>query len=244
MTAGEQRLWDYLTIHGYKFDFEPSVSGRMKRPDFLVPHGDHGVVLEVKDLVKDRVPRDDDKARNFDPYRGTRDKINQARQKFREFKDHPCGLVIFNVGDPHTRLDHESIFAAMLGDQGIGMDFDPTRGRARPESARGVFVPGRGSMLHGPKEIQQNRTVSAVIALEQQLLASKRSTCIGVLPAANGARQPLTVLRVVVCKNPAARHPIPQGFFCGPCDECWECDGLRLERTFCGSEVSALQFPN
>ena len=56
----------------------------------------------------------------YDPYPRIREKIDQAREKFKEFKDHPCSLVLKNNGHAFVHLERPAIMlGAMYGDAGF-----------------------------------------------------------------------------------------------------------------------------
>lgn len=62
----------------------------------------------------------------YDPYSAIREKINAGREKFQNFKEHCCSLILFNVDAPLVHLDDFWIvMGAMLGD--LGMTFPVSR---------------------------------------------------------------------------------------------------------------------
>ena len=56
----------------------------------------------------------------FDPYPPIREKINQGRDKFKQFKEYCCGLVLYNAGQPFVMLEEDHVMlGSMYGDSGF-----------------------------------------------------------------------------------------------------------------------------
>ena len=85
----------------------------------------------------------------WDPYGPIREKIDQARKKFKEFKDYPCSLVIHLTHGFALIDDPKVIFGAMHGDPGFEFLVDKEKGRLVPDSQREVFTKdGRMTQPH------------------------------------------------------------------------------------------------
>lgn len=259
-TVSEQCFADYLDEYGYDWEYEPQFPGKSKKPDFRVRRDAIECLLDVKERSPKHAPPG---ARNFDPIKGVRKKIEEGREKFKAFGDHLCGLVLYNNGDCDTRFNPWCIFGAMLGDPGLTVPFDVKAGTLDVESAQSEFLPRGGKMIRHytplvPHESTMN--ISAVIVpslygvpnpefdravqneidrrqdhLGRSLHADERAVVVWEV----GPGVPPTlkrVPRVVVCTNPFAR-PFPDSIFDSPYDERWAIHNDSLERVFAGSQV-------
>ena len=111
----ELLLEGYLRNHGYAdVDFEPEIQGTSRRPDYRLRSTGVEILLEVKEF---RAETHDFRTGFdvFDPYPPLREKINAARNKFKDLKQHCCCLVLYNVDKPLILLDWKHIYGAMLG---------------------------------------------------------------------------------------------------------------------------------
>lgn len=82
-TVGESIFEDYLTAQGLTFEFEKEHAGKTKRPDYTIEWHCQTIVLDVKDFdPPDRFPTG---SGAFDPYPPIRERINQGRDKFKQF---------------------------------------------------------------------------------------------------------------------------------------------------------------
>lgn len=138
---------EYLRSQGIRnWEYEPEIPGKTKRPDYLlnfdgVPH-----VFEVKEF---RIDTGEvfGGCGAYDPYPRIRQKIDDAREKFKEFKDMCCCLVLYNVNIPLVHLnDPLIVMGAMLGDFGISLPTDLESGRPVAEPVS-TFL-GRGKMIN------------------------------------------------------------------------------------------------
>src|SRR5260370_23231221 len=113
-TESERLFEMYLQTSGYlEFEFEPRISNGTARPDFLVTAANGPVLFEVKQFQ----PAAEDfqlGGGSYDPYGPIRDKIQEGRTKFREFKQNPCVLVLCNAGKPLVDLLWEFLYGAMI----------------------------------------------------------------------------------------------------------------------------------
>jgi len=240
-TESEKIFEQYLNENDYSnWEFEPPISGCSKRPDYLLRWASGEYLLEVKELHQKGEFQTG--ARNYDPYSGMRNEIDEARKKFKEngFKNRPCSLVIFNLGDMDAMTGHpQVVFGAMLGDLGFSMKIDISMGEAVPDSEKNGFQ-GRAKMQ--PK---RNTRINAVIVLQQMAVYDPcymRDVNRKLLEAEEIKKRPLEpvealeiqhafinkferrksfVFHLVTHENPHALFPLPEGLFCGTYDERW-----------------------
>jgi len=237
-TESEKLFGAYLDAHGYSgWSFEPTIDDCPKHPDFLLPYNSGNLLFDVKQRAwRDHKPG----ARQIDAVKGIRDEIQEARKKFKNFKDFPCSLVIYNAGDPDTLLHSFFVFEAMLGEfvhvYPVSLD-----GTSPPYGARNEFSGRKGSMVGNRQNLDyQNRTISAILVLEKTLAPE----CIHAFREAIDLVHPPAVTyihRVVVCENPGAKKRLPRELFVGRYDERWAIVDGRLGTVFSGAGVGDLE---
>ncbi|MFA5292634.1 MAG: hypothetical protein WC496_06315 [Phycisphaerae bacterium] len=130
----------YLNSNGFKgkWTYEPLISGKSKKPDYLLDYNGQECFFEVKELRKKN--NEPTKWPAFiDPYISLRTEIHDAKKQFKEFKKYSCSLVIFNVNDRQARLMPLDVLGAMLGNLGVEMDFDATKGKQSKEQKEVPF---------------------------------------------------------------------------------------------------------
>ncbi len=117
-TPGEVAFEKYLAFHRITFEFEKEHPGKSKRPDYTIEWEGKTIVFDVKDF--DPPKTFSMGFGSFDPYPPIREKTDQGRDKFKEFKEHCCGLVLFNAGAPLISLENPDIMlGSMYGDSGF-----------------------------------------------------------------------------------------------------------------------------
>jgi hypothetical protein len=161
-TQGEILFEQYLATQRLEFEFEKTYPGKSKRPDYTIEWNDQPVIFDVKDFdPPENLPR----SGAYDPYIGIREKINQGRDKFKEYKEFQCGLVLRNLGHPLVST-HEPyvMLGAMYGDSGFTIPVNTTTGMGDMEGVRRGFL-GRGKMIRRNSSRYQNTTISAIITL-------------------------------------------------------------------------------
>ncbi len=259
----EVLLEQYLVASGLsEFQFQREFPSKARRPDYaLSVQSGHEILLEVKEF---RSTLSDFRSGAYDPYVHIREKIQQAREQFKEFKEHCCCLVLFNRDKPLVDLNWQTIYGAMLGNLGFGIPMNPETGMAQEESTQQVFM-GGGTMVRyqGEQPLEpQNRTISAIIVLDLLPVGDRRFKSYILhlerelrrevdweehLQLANECRGTdrdvtLTQLRAVVHENPDARIQLPQELFSGPWDERYGRDqDRRIRRLYVGPEISKLE---
>jgi len=247
-----ERYLDSTGLQG-KWTYEPSTPGKSKRPDYLLDHNGVQYWFEVKELRKK--PSEPTKwPAHINPYSSLRAEIDEARKKFKEFKDYSCSLVVYWIDDVQGRfLDAEHVLGAMLGNLDITADYDPAKGELVAGSERNAFL-GGGKMVNPRSGKPQNTTISAVVVLEQFLDNTELERVVSEeikkhdkelsgpeLVKLRGklyAGHPIqTVPRIVVVENPYARIAFPADLFMGHFDERWRLRKGQVERVFAGTEL-------
>lgn len=250
----------YLTEHGIaEWDYEPEIKRKNQRPDYRVNFRGAPLFFEVKEFR--RVPSEPLPAGGaYDPYPPIREKINAAREKFKEFKEFCCSLVLRNVNAWLIDLDVPWIVqGAMLGDFGLRFAVDTKSGIALGEPTWTYLK--RGKMVDYKRMQPQNTTISSLVVLElfpvgQRIVAietARREKEIGRALQVEeffdfigslrtkGLDIRHKVLRAVVHENPYARIPLPREIFVGPYDERFGPEGDHLTRVFVGAETRLLE---
>jgi len=201
---------------------------------------------------------------SYDPYGAIRDKIQEGRRKFREYKQYPCGLVLYNARKPLVDLRWEFIYGAMLGNLGYSMPFDRAKGVLvdKPTLAP-VFT--RGGEMHREKDSvpiePQNTTISAIVVLELlpvgkrrlEVEVAKRAIELGrgltyedyfrLVDSSRGTERDVSLrqLRTVTCLNPYRRIAFPELLFRGPYDECYGEVSMELQRMYVGEQLKQIE---
>jgi hypothetical protein len=254
-TESEKLFEQYLDSSGFagKWTYEPLIEGKTKRPDYLLHWGACHCFFEVKELRKK--PSEPTKwPAHINPYSSLRAEIDEARRKFKEFKEYSCSLVVYCIDDALGRfLDAEHVLGAMLGDLGITAEYDPEKGEVIAGSEKNAFLSG-GRMVNPRDGTPQNTTISAVVVLGQfrDNIEIERALSEEVKkhdkelsgPEIMGLRMELytdhpvkTAPRVVVVENPFARIALAADLFMGLFDERWRLREGRVERVFAGKKL-------
>lgn len=87
-TVGELLFQNYLDGMRYPYEFEKEFPGKSKRPDYTVTKNSV-FLFDVKDFER-YMPLG---GGFYDPYPRIREKIEEGREKFKEFKEYPCSLL-------------------------------------------------------------------------------------------------------------------------------------------------------
>lgn len=244
-TPGEAAFEAYLRSQGITdFIHEKPFPGKSKRPDYSVTLVGREHLFEVKDI--DSEPPGPGFG-FWDPYGPIREKIDQARKKFKEFKDYPCSLVIHLTHGFALIDDPKVIYGAMHGDPAIEFLVDKEKGRLVPDSQREVFTKD-GRMTQPHWKDPQNTTINAIIALRGIRIGEKRF--VHEYLAQFGGDEAYAHLGddvgydkneigrgVVVFENVDARVPLDRQLFRGRFDERWGADGDAVTRIFAGLGV-------
>lgn len=246
-TPGELLFQQYLEAMRYPYEFEKNFYGKSKRPDYTVTTKDGLVLFDVKDF-EPYMPLG---FGAYDPYPRIREKIEEGREKFKEFKDYPCSLVLKNNGNALVHLESVDIMlGSMYGDSGFTFPVDTTLGRAVGPTKRAFL--GRGKMIRPTRH--QNTTISALITLRHVGVGMRQYRTMvkkyphlsfeETLAAAaeafpnfdSGEKQ----LGVIVWENAVARIPLSRELFTGPYDERWGFEDGHQSIVFRGVKLADL----
>ena len=245
-TQGELLFERYLTAQTLPFEFEKVQLGKSKRPDYTIEWQGRPVVFDVKDFDPPAGLKPG--FAQVDPYPAIREKINQACDKFREYKEFCCALVLRNLGNPNVGLNRaDFMLGAMYGDRGFTF---PVSGRNGIDvgAMQPAFL-GRGKMIRPNWSKPQNTTISALVTLTiiqphyQRLREMKlanpheqidecEAQLKAMIPDYDAA---LEVPRVIVWHNAVARIGFPSDLFCGPYDSHFGIVAVEQGITFRGS---------
>jgi hypothetical protein len=205
----------------------------------------------------------------YNPYPRIREKIEEGRKKFKEFKGYPCSLVLKNNGNAFVHLETPDIMlGSMYGDAGFRVPVWVGNGRMpseRPDLERAFL--GGGKMIRPTRH--QNTTISAIITLRHVGVGSRRIDKVWQeLKRASevfGADDFLAAyeevcalatqrypnfdpeekrLCVIVWENAVARIPLSRELFTGPYDERWGCEDGRQLIVFRGEKLAELSEGN
>lgn len=267
-TESERLFETYLEASGYlEFTFEPQVSEASKRPDFVLDLSRGSSQLKLVLEVKEFQPTPADFALGggfYDPYGAIREKIKEGTKKFREYKQYPCGLVLYNAGKPLVDLRWEFIYGAMLGNLGYSFPFDPEAGRLVDKPAlTPVFT--HGGQMHRERDSvpiePQNTTISAILVLELfpvgkrrfEIEAARKARELGralrfeeyfrLVDSSRGTERDVSLrqLRTITCLNPYKRIAFPERLFHGPYDECYGELSGELQRIYAGEHLKEIE---
>ncbi|MGA2235636.1 MAG: hypothetical protein ABSG23_09190 [Terriglobales bacterium] len=245
-THGEIAFEKYLNFQQIPFEFEKGHLGKSKKPDYTIEWEDRPIVFDVKDFDPPDEPLKGFGA--FDPYPPIREKINQGREKFKQFKEYCCGLVLFNVGHPLVFLDSPmTMLGSMYGDSGFTFPFNTETGIGDASQTKQAFL-GRGKMIRPNWTKAQNTTLSAIITVDiikpfliqmADLIAEDRSRDweTELREKIPGFDPNLEVPRVIVWHNAVARISFPANLFCGDYDTHYGIMAVEQGVTYEGSAL-------
>jgi len=238
-------------------EHHPQFPRSTNRVDYRLLHHGRALWFEVKEFDAD-VRRlgssfDSGAIASYleDPYGKIRNKIDKAKEKFRDYDGECCSLVLFNQRVNLVFMDSPRfVLSAMLGD--VGWTVPIKTELAATGSPTNVFT--RGGKLNQNK----NTTISAVIALER-LPVGQRRFQIEVAKIETSERRRLSlsdlfelrkrmpagydecVLRAVVYENPFTPQPLTRDVFTGPFDERWGPSGDWIAPVYTGAELQILR---
>ena len=249
-TEGEQLFKKYLDAMQYMYEFEKEYEGKKKRPDYTVTK-DGGVFLFD---AKDFDPLMPLGFSQFDPYFRIRQRIDDGRKKFKEFKEFPCCVVLRNTGNAFVNVESAPIvLGAMYGDAGfeVPVYLGPGASPTPPPPPRPAFL-GNGKMVRN--RYTQNTTISALVSLRHVAVGTQRLRAIFRELPHLGVPESIEValerfprfdaddrhLGVIVWENAVARIPLSRDLFNGPYDMRWGVEGNDQTIVFEGEELRKL----
>lgn len=261
-TVSERIFEEYLSKRGLDPRYEERPSGITRPVDYSLELGGKTIRFDVKEWEPKGPPMG---AGAFDPYEPIREKIQEGREKFKQYKGRgePCVLVLYNYGPQLIMLDAMTIFGAMRGNVGFSVPFDIQTGVGDTSRTELTFL-DRGRMVHhtpsGTVRLQ-NTTISGIAVLEfinicarrirvefrkRQLDAGRQFTIdesVAVLEVLESQYQTVqTDHRVILHDNlDGPVVAVPAEFPSGPYDERFGSDGTHLIRSYVGSELAAIE---
>ena len=248
-TPGELAFEEYLIAQGIAFEHEPPLSFTNKLVDYVIDHPTHGkLYFEVKDI--ERSPFEGAGSFfQYDPYEPIRAHIEAGKDKFKNFSDQLCALVLFspvvNLMEPHVML------GAMYGDFGFTMPVNTETGIGDASKIESKFLVGEGMMVRSSQ--YRNTRIAALISLVRyntfmtEALAYIK-TDDGRSPEereddAYSGRAGISQEPTLCCtvwENGTAKRRLPQDLFRGPMDAWWTCDEDQQGPSFIGERRLAL----
>jgi hypothetical protein len=279
-TAGEAAFEEYLRENGIPFAYELQEEGKARRPDYTIKCRGVAIKLDVKDVEDETLAGnhlevneaalvavalgnapDDGHAVHehvggggYDPHPALREKINTARQQFKEYKGMPCAIVLHSTGRDADLRSPEIMLGVMYGNFGISIPFNPERGDFVGTEAEAGFLSG-GSVVHRRKSTDetriQNTTISALITIRQVKIGCARlaeyyssqpdrRAAYSFDPALHARlKVDKSHYGLIVWENAFAANPLPKDLFRGPYDEYWSTSepGAGNVRTFVGEKL-------
>jgi hypothetical protein len=252
-THSELLLEQYLSGRAISFEREPNVRGKSKRPDYLIDGGSARVWLEVKEFdAPERRPK---QGEGFSPCPAIARKIERAREKFKEFREDCCALVLHSCKSIYRSAETDAVLSTMFGEyfQRTPLLLDCIED-----------VPSRFRFFGTAKlSKNSNTTLSAIIILQHYSVNELWVSVMNELldRQANGEKLPpgasLQLLadhqndpieithphtvRCVVLENPYARFGLPTHLFAGPFDQCWGRDRDDYTMLWTGAELVKLR---
>jgi hypothetical protein len=226
-THGEILFEQYLESQGLPFEFEKEHASKSKRPDYTIKWDGKTIIFDVKDFDP---PEKFPTGFGFiDPYTRIREKIDQGRDKFKEYKEFCCVLVLHNAGQPFVSLHEPDIMlGAMYGDAGFKFPVDTSTGVGDASQLKRAFL-GRGKMIRPNWSQPQNTTLSAlvtVVSIQPHFLRlldlvegnPRRDNEAEIRTIVSDYDPAFAVPRVIVWHNAVARRPFPTNLFRGVYD--------------------------
>lgn len=265
----EHLFEDYLTIHGYKFDYEQPAEGKSAKPDYRVPLNDGAVlyfdVKEFQQKLRDRPGTLESESVvsivGYDPYKYVSAKLEDVWTQFSQYKEYSCSVVLYNYTHSLVVLTPEIVLGAMLGTL-----TNMTDSNGHLHQVFGEPGPYRTAYMYGadgPRETP----ISSVIVVESVIIvpteftqahdkrAMLRSENCGSVAAAAKSLQHFmelkqqgigckTVPRVVVYENLHAAIQLSRDIFNGPFDERWgEIEKGKMGKIFEGQQIGEIDQP-
>ncbi len=250
-TPGELAFEEYLNAQGIAFEHEPPLSFTNKLIDYVVDHPTHGkIYFEVKDI--ERSPFEGlGTVGAYDPYEPIRAHIEEGKDKFKDFSDQLCALVLFSQAPGVRLMEPYIMLGAMYGNFGFRIPVNTETGVGDESRIQSRFIVRDGMMVRSGGS--RNTRIAALISLvrhdtlpEEALRylntddgRSREERWEDIWSDPAGISQEPT-LCVRVWENGTAKRRLPQDLFRGPMDAWWTCDEDRQWQSFIGERLLAL----
>lgn len=251
-TIGESYFEEYLVSQSLTgFEFEKTIQVSESNLTILSIQTTKSICLTLTDFDPTDIPP----SGSYDPYRRIRKKINDGREKFKEYTGLPCCIVFYNNNAPLVDLTRpEFMIGAMEGDYGFTFKIDLEKGLIGPNSVKPAFL-DRGKMIRPHWSKPQNTSISALITLRHVRIgyARYRKHILKKVQKISFEEAFTTDmdfdreekhLGVIVWENRFATVEFPRNLFCGPYDERYGLDGDNITRVFAGNGIIAYEALN
>jgi hypothetical protein len=219
--VSEQLFERYLHSQGIdNFEHHKQFIGKKKHPDYWVCTQGREFIFEVKEFKAAPFPS----TFSYDPIRPIREKLKEAQKQFKEYKEWPCGLVLYNLGNPLASIENAfEMLGSMHDELSIPLELDIEKHEAESNSKGASFGSG-GYMIQPNWKIAQNKTFSALITL-RYIQTSEQEKHLGVM----------------VFENIFARIRFPSDLFCGEYDIRYGRDGQYITSIYVGKGLPGFQ---
>jgi len=250
-TPGEQAFEQYLTEQGIAFEYEPPLSFTRKRVDYGIDHPTYGqIYFEVKDIEASPF-EGAGSFFQFNPYEPIRTHIDAGKDKFKDFPDKLCALVLYSEAPGVRLMEPYVMLGAMYGNFGFTIPFNPESGTADSSQIESKFLVGEGKMVR--PTLHRNTRIAALISLVRYHTFAKEAVRYvrtddgrtgeerwdDAISGRAGISQEPT-LCCTVWENATANLRLPQDIFRGPMDAWWTRDGDAQVLSFVGERRAAL----
>jgi hypothetical protein len=251
-TASEERFEQYLTEHGYTFEYEPDL-GVTTRPDYLIARGGTQAVCKVKEFATTAISdalagtRGTRFLSDKQVFGAVRARLDAAARQLKPVaaRGLPLVAVLANPRGADVSLEPNDVMAAMYGNPAFATSIDP----------EGVAGEGEFFLHRDGSFTAKGAYVSAVVTLHQRRLAqdwadreiqrfedpwefiawSNAEQAAGRMP--DGTRRFVHVFNAEASAEGRAA-PLPAELFDGPDDAAWSVvDGAFVQtggETVCG----------
>lgn len=245
-TEGEILFEKYLIDHGHTPRYEPDLLGKRRRVDFAIDHPQAGTIfLEVKD-IKVEFPASGGPAA-YDPHAPLRSHIEDGREKFQEYAEYLCVLVLYSGQGSFVDLTSpEIVLGSMYGNLGFSLPFNPQLGHFDSSQMQRKFVVGEGKMVRPSRN--QNTRISAILSLHDYDVQFMRTLRHGNTPQGYSELMHGTtkfreehITGVTVWENATSSRRLPRDLFRGEMDRWWSIEGGEQSLTFVGGKLEELQ---
>lgn len=222
-TAGELAFEEYLNERGIAFEYEPSLRFTSELIDYVIE----------------------------DPYEPIQTHIQAVKDKFKNFTDQLCAIVLFAAPGTVNLMQSHVMLGAMYGNLGFTIPVNTETGVADASRIETKSLVGEGMTVRPTQH--RNTRIAALISLVWfntfNIEAFRYiNTDDGRSPGERwddafsgraGISQEDT-LCVSVWENGTAKHRLPQNLFGGPMDAWWTLDEGSQGSTFIGKRRVAL----
>jgi len=251
MTESEVKFEQYLS--GQNLAWTRLPESTRKQADYAVKHRGANCIFEVKEFDGPETKP----TGGYSPLPPIRDRINRAREKFADYRDCCCGVVLWGSKSIYRTAHQSVVFPAAFGEGVYAEPEDSIDAGAEAQSFR--FI-GKAALT--PK---QNTTISGIVILAKyrlnhvwvdagrQMVAKRQrgeeirpgeqfDLCQQIYKEKGLQFSYEGTIRTIVLENPYARTPFPSDLFVGSFDQHWRLQSGWFRLAFIGSEIERLKF--